>query len=191
MAAGATAGAIAATVCNPLDLLKTQLQATGASGARSYQYSTAAGATRHIVGNSSRGVLALWTGVGVSIPRSMMSTSVMMTTQTKLKERALSLGCQPQLATMGAALGAAACTIYSQAPLDIVRARIFSPRQGFAGPTGAGAVVVARRMMAEEGWRSFWGGAGVNFIRYAPHAVLSFFLIDLFKTTAAEHWTSK
>jgi hypothetical protein len=34
----------------------------------------------------------------------------------------------PWLATTGSSLGAAAATIFAQAPLDIVRARIFSPK---------------------------------------------------------------
>ena len=121
MAAGAAAGAIAATVCNPLDLLKCQLQATGSAGARSYGYSSAVGAVRYIVRTSPQGVRALWVGTGISIPRSMTSTSVMMTVNSWLKEELLSRGCWPQAATMLASLGAAACTIYAQAPLDIVR----------------------------------------------------------------------
>jgi len=43
MAAGAAAGAIAAAVCNPLDLLKCQLQASGGGGVRGYEYRSAAG----------------------------------------------------------------------------------------------------------------------------------------------------
>ena len=53
-------------------------------------------------------------------------------------------------------------------------------------PGQDGAVAVARAMAAEEGMRSFWKGAGVNFLRYAPHAVLSFWLIDLAKATALQ-----
>jgi solute carrier family 25 protein 34/35 len=89
MAAGATAGAIAAVVCNPLDLLKCQLQASGGGGVRGYEYNSAAGAIRYIVRSSPLGVRALWVGTTVSIPRSMMSTSVMMTSQSWLKEAAL------------------------------------------------------------------------------------------------------
>ena len=218
MAAGAAAGAIAATVCNPLDLLKCQLQATGSAGARSYGYSSAVGAVRYIVRTSPQGVRALWVGTGISIPRSMTSTSVMMTVNSWLKEELLSRGCWPQAATMLASLGAAACTIYAQAPLDIVRrppplpcpstprqppkhhkhhnhthppagpvqrvatkpltrawrcvpgqvrARIFSPKGaaelGGAEQRGYGAI--AAGMLREEGLRSFWLGAGMNFVR--------------------------
>ena len=97
---------------------------------------------------------------------------------------------------MGSALGAAACTIYSQAPLDIVRARIFSPKAIealglYGGPAAAGtsAVSVARQMMREEGLHSFWKGASINLVRYAPHAVLSFYLIDVFKSIAKQACT--
>eukprot|EP01052_Picozoa_sp_SAG31_P006366 SAG31_NODE_292_length_18283_cov_10.859859_9_plen_47_part_00 len=44
-------------------------------------------------------------------------------------------------------------------------------------------------MVRNEGVFSFWSGAGVNFIRYAPHAVLSFWLIDAFKARAVEIYT--
>eukprot|EP01052_Picozoa_sp_SAG31_P006367 SAG31_NODE_292_length_18283_cov_10.859859_10_plen_162_part_00 len=114
MVAGAAAGAIAATVCNPLDLLKCQLQASGQSGARNYEYKTGIAAMRQIVESSPRGVLALWVGTTVSIPRSMVSTSVMMTTQTYLKEHAIAGGLSTWFSTAVSSLGAAACTIFAQ-----------------------------------------------------------------------------
>eukprot|EP01050_Picozoa_sp_SAG11_P040096 SAG11_NODE_17246_length_524_cov_0.821176_1_plen_89_part_00 len=67
-----------------------------------------------------------------------MSTSVMMTTQTWLNETLLQRGLNHQLATTLSAFGAAFCTIYAQAPLDIVRARIFAPNS--ADPDGGGAL---------------------------------------------------
>lgn len=147
MAAGATAGAIAATVCNPLDLLKCQLQATGGGGVRGYKYRNALGAIRFIVRSSPKGVRGLWVGTTISIPRSMMSTSVMMTTQSWLKEVALERQVAPWVATAGSSLGAAAATIYAQAPLDIVRARLFSPKGaadlGNANQKGSLAIAAA------------------------------------------------
>ena len=118
--------------------------------------------------------------------------------------------------------------------LGQVRARIFSPKGaaelGGAEQRGYGAI--AAGMLREEGLRSFWLGAGMNFVRlpipslpprhpnppaplalalpamivasghrtavapaeaaagawqvrYAPHAVLSFWLIDVLKAAAA------
>ncbi len=150
MAAGATAGAIAAVVCNPLDLLKCQLQASGGGGVRGYEYRSALGAIRYIIRSSPKGARGLWVGTTVSIPRSMMSTSVMMTTQSWMKETALERQVSPWVATAGSSLGAAAATIYAQAPLDIVRARLFSPKGAadLGNANQKGAVAIAATMMS-------------------------------------------
>jgi len=180
LAAGAAAGAVAATACNPLDLLKCQLQATGATGVRSYEYRTARGALSHIVRCGS--ISALWVGTSVSIPRSMVSTSVMMTTQSLLKDRALRGGLAPSYAAALAALGAAAATIYAQGPLDTVRARLFSPKNRELTSGAVRPLDVATSIARTEGLTGFYKGAGANFVRYAPHATLSFYLIDELKS---------
>lgn len=194
MAAGATAGAIAATACNPLDLMKCQLQANGAGGVRQYAYTGLLSAIRGIVQTSPLGVRALWAGTAVSVPRSMMSTSVMMTSNSKFKE-VLGEGewLSPRMITAVAALGAAACSVYSIAPIDIVRARIYAPL--LEGGSSAPATVaekqplkIAWMLLKEEGVLGFFKGSGVNLLRYAPHAVLSFTFIDLYKQGARSVW---
>ena len=189
MAAGAMAGAIAATVCNPLDLMKCQLQANGAGGARQYAYTGLLSAIRGIVKSSPLGIRALWAGTSVSVPRSMTSTSVMMTSNSKLKEVLAEYSFTTGMMTTAiAALGAAACSVYSIAPIDIVRARIYAPRvEGMGGDkelARRGALRIAWMMLQEEGPLGFFKGAGVNLLRYAPHAVLSFTFIDLYKQGA-------
>ena len=96
----------------------------GGSSKRLWQNANDAG----IVQTSPLGVRALWAGTAVSVPRSMMSTSVMMTSNSKFKE-VLGEGewLSPRMITAVAALGAAACSVYSIAPIDIVRARIYAP----------------------------------------------------------------
>ena len=207
MAAGAAAGAIAAAVCNPLDLLKCQLQASGGGGVRGYEYRSAAGKcltddTRSLAlptqisqvlvlnrcnqvyrsdlpQGRARSVgrhIDLYPAqhdvhIGVFPPQyawhrykhilfyahialcqlcyiSMHRTGqVMMTTQSWLKETALEWHVAPWFATASSSLGAAAATIYAQAPLDIVRARLFSPKGaaelGNANQKGSFAIAAA------------------------------------------------
>ena len=168
--AGGSSGAIAALICNPLDLVKIQLQASGRSGARRYAYDTGTGALQHIVHEG--GIAALWKGVRVSILRSMVSTSTMMTVLSTAKDSGVP--------TSVASLLAAFCTIYAQAPLDVVRTRLY------CGANNCGATVspvkIAREIVQSEGVWAFWKGANVNFFRYAPHAVLSFYLSRRYKT---------
>ena len=86
----------------------------------------------------------------------MISTSLMMTTQTVLKEAANGdLGLQGAAATALASLGAAAVTIFGQAPVDIVRARIYSPVHSRVPSVGECVLTMYR----EEGPRAFWKGA--------------------------------
>ena len=207
MAAGATAGAIAATACNPLDLMKCQLQANGAGGARQYAYSGLLSAMRGIVQASPLGARALWAGTTVSVPRSMMSTSTMMTSNSKFKEvLGEREGLSPRVVTAVSALGASACSVYAIAPIDIVRARIYAPLLegggyggggggGGGGGTAAAAAAAEKRplriawmLLKDEGVLGFFKGAGVNLLRYAPHAVLSFTFIDMYKQGARSVW---
>ena len=78
--------------------------------------------------------------------------------------------------TSVASLLAAFCTIYAQAPLDVVRTRLY------CGANNCGATVspvkIAREIVQSEGVWAFWKGANINFFRYAPHAVLSFVFIE-------------
>ncbi len=184
--AGAAAGAVSAVACNPLDLLKCQMQANGAGGARHYADTSALAAVRRIIAADRGrlrlgGVRALWAGVTVSVPRSMVSTAAMMTTVTFLRDGMLERYPEsPRLATGIASLAGAAAQCFSIAPLDIVRARVYAPdHKGRRGP-----LAVAVSLVRQEGIFSFWAGAGVNFFRYAPHAFLSFQLIDGFKSLA-------
>ena len=43
---------------------------------------------------------------------------------------------------------------------------------------------IAWMLLKEEGVLGFFKGAGVNLLRYAPHAMLSFTFIDLYKQSA-------
>ena len=107
----------------------------------------------------------------------------MMTSNSKFKE-VLGEGewLSPRMITAVAALGAAA-----------VRARIYAPL--LEGGSSAPATVaekqplkIAWMLLKEEGVLGFFKGSGVNLLRYAPHAVLSFTFIDLYKQGARSVW---
>ena len=167
--AGGSSGMVAAAVCNPLDLIKVQLQSSGKAGARAYAYESGLQALRSL--SATHGVASLWTkGVGVSIGRSMMSTSIMMTCLSTLRENGFS--------TAPASAIAAFFTIYGQAPFDTVRSRIYAGGKETLSP-----LAVARNIFLKEGVTGFYKGALINYVRYAPHAVLSFVLIDILQQT--------
>ena len=203
--AGCLSGAISAIACNPLDLIKTQLHADGKAGARSYGHGgSGLAAARSIVQGESKGDFSLrrlWVGTGVSVPRSMLSTSIMLPTQTSLKEWLLlndgewnGWNVDATSATLLSSLGGAFCTIYGIAPIDIVRARVYGSACKNGSTAAAAAYMgstplplrVAQRIWMKEGALAFWAGAGTNFVRYAPHAMLSFWFIDLFKGFASD-----
>jgi solute carrier family 25 protein 34/35 len=184
--AGFASGAIAAVICNPLDLIKTRLQleathAQGAvaDGAGSGPFAVIAGAVRR------EGLSSLMTGTQVSVVRSMLGNGAIMGVNLQLNEWVKdTLQMQKNVATDAfcAFFAATACVAVIN-PVDVVRTRLYSQPldEAGAGKLYAGAVDAVRKIVAIEGPLAFYKGVTAHFIRVGPHVVITFMFINSLK----------
>lgn len=193
MSAGMLTGALAAFICNPLDLLKTRLQAdaTGASALDNMR-----GLLR------DEGVLTLWRrGTVANIGRSALATGVALPVNARLKElweKELApcvplLSRRPALRDTACALVSAAATTLVINPLDLIRTRLYAQRSAKLGGGGThvyrGVLHCAWLVGSTEGVLAFWKGSSANFLRIGPHQTLTFVFIGLLKRMAESRST--
>ena len=176
VAAGATTGAVAALVCNPLDLCKSRLQL---SPGHASVAGSASSAMRAIVDEG--GLASLWTrGAAPNIARSCVATSVALPVNAQLKELANRLDAlrgRPAVRDAACALGSSVVTTFAINPLDLVRVRLFAQPSLEGGQLYRGTLDCAWRVATTEGLLAFWKGSAAAFWRIGPHQTLTFTLI--------------
>lgn len=182
MAAGMASGAIAALVCNPIELVKTRQQAGGA-GASTFQYAGPFDGLRQL--HASEGLLGMWRGTGVSMLRSAAVTGPHLTTYSGVKEHFVQqqwLADAPPLHMLASLLGALAGIVCNQ-PLDVVRNRLYSQPldANGAGTLYRGAADCALQLARVEGLRGLYRGFWSHYMRVGPHYVLTFTFLEQIK----------
>ncbi|KAL1508505.1 hypothetical protein AB1Y20_004606 [Prymnesium parvum] len=174
VAVGATTGAVAALICNPLDLLKTRMQ---------LEASHPAGATHPLTMArklwKTEGFLALWRGCSANMARSSLATSITLPVNSKLKERWPAGVASKASRDAACAMVAAGMTTVAINPIDVVRVRLYSQP---TLPNGAGALYRGSfhcfyQIASTEGLLALWKGVGAAFLRIGPHTVLTFTFI--------------
>jgi len=202
--AGSISGAAGAIICNPIEIVKTRLQASsvgaGAVGYQGYQYKGFIDSFRVIV--RDEGVKGLWTGTSISAVRSILATSTNMTVNSKSKEMLLQdpslawLGFQPGFLTDGfCSVLSAFFAVGANNPADVVRTRLYN--QPFKMVDGVrrgewytGSVQCAGMILKDEGPLAFWKGFTGHFMRTGPHYVAAFIVIGWCQRTART-WKEK
>jgi len=182
MLAGMSSGAIAALVCNPIELVKTRQQAAGA-GISSFKYKGPIDGIRQLV--QTEGMAGLWRGTPVSMLRSAMVTGPHLTTYTAVKDLCIARGWlqdAPPL-HMLASLAGGFTGICCNQPLDVVRNRLYSQPLGAdgKGTLYSGALDCAKQLAGAEGVRGFYRGFLSHYIRVGPHYVLTFTFLEQIK----------
>jgi len=183
MAAGMSSGALAALVCNPVELVKTRQQAAAASGGGAFGYGGPIDGLRQL--HATEGILGMWRGTGVSMMRSAMVTGPHLTTYTGVKETCIERGWlqdAPPLHMLASLAGGFTGILCNQ-PLDVVRNRLYSERTGPGGKGTQydGALDCARQLARSEGLRGFYRGFWSHYIRVGPHYVLTFTFLEQIK----------
>lgn len=133
--AGSISGAAGAIICNPIEIVKTRVQASSVAGNsvgyQGYKYTGLVDAFRCIA--RDEGIRGLWTGTGISTIRSILATSANMTVNSLSKEKLLHdhnfafLGFRAGPLTDGvcAMLSGLAC-VAANNPADVVRTRLYN-----------------------------------------------------------------
>ena len=168
--AGTMTGALGAVASNPFDLVKTRMQVPAAMSA----YSTARQAMTAIV--EKEGFSTFYKGVGASVTRDMLGSSVNLTVQSMASEwfvsnHILTPG-SPVLGAVSGIVSAAAAVAVMQ-PIDTSRAYVYLKPHLHKDVMKAARFIVMR-----EGPMALYRGSRAHFFRTAPHYALMFALLE-------------
>ena len=168
--AGTITGAIGAVSSNPFDLVKTRLQVPAAMS----QYSGLTQAMRSIA--KQEGLGTFYKGVGGSIARDMLGSSVNLTVQSMATDWFVSnnllIPGSPVLGAITGVLSAAAAVAVMQ-PIDTSRAYVYLQPNKFTSVSTA-----MKHIALHEGPWSLYRGSRAHFFRTAPHYGLMFALLE-------------
>ena len=133
--AGGTAGAIAITVFNPTEVLKTRMQSA-----------TEATSMRAVVGNVYRsgGVLSFWAGLQPNVARTFLVNAAELGTYDQAKESLKPLLGEGPLAHIGASGIAGVASACTSTPADVIKTRLMN-QATTAGDGDAAATALAPR----------------------------------------------
>ena len=168
--AGTVTGALGAVASNPFDLVKTRLQVPAAMS----EYSGMRQAMTSIA--EKEGLRTFYRGVGASVTRDMLGSSVNLTVQSLVSEWFVSNGVltpgSPALGALSGICSAAAAVAVMQ-PIDTSRAYVYlNPK------THKNVLSAARFIVAREGAWKLYKGSRAHFLRTAPHYGLMFAILE-------------
>jgi solute carrier family 25 protein 34/35 len=188
-AAGFMSGGISALVCNPLDLLKSRVQAVGRRGATVAEIA-AVGDSWIRIGQTmvaAEGARSLFKGTGVSVLRSACGTAVTLAVNGSVKDALACTPVPPGFVTDAASAAVAAVALtYTINPPDVVRVRLYNQAvdaQG-RGVLYDGVFDCVRKMLRTEGAGAFFKGVGASMYRTIPHVTLTLAFIGSIRREA-------
>lgn len=186
MVAGALSGAAGAVSCNPFEVVRVRMQAQSslATGAHQYGYRGVGDAFRRIV--REEGVAGLYKATGASVARSMVGTSVNLTSYTLIRENAvarLGAGDGPVTDVCTALLSGLLTTV-AMSPVDVVRTRLMNQPEP---PVYRGVAHALVSIVRNEGPRALFLGVWPAYLRLGPHFVLTFVFLEQLRRTAASY----
>jgi solute carrier family 25 uncoupling protein 8/9 len=182
LVAGGLAGCLAAVVANPIDLIKTRMQAPRATPGAPAPSALAAAAA--VVGGGG-GVRALWAGTLPSAARAAVQTAAQCGAYDAAKRAVLA----PPLALAdgpAAHLAASAVTglvvTTATAPIDVVKVRVYAEA---SRPGGARSPLrVAADLVRTEGVSSLFKGWTAQYARLGPQSVITFVVLERLRAAA-------
>ncbi|CAH1431340.1 unnamed protein product [Lactuca virosa] len=192
---GASAGAIAATLMSPLDVIKTRLQVYGLPDVPRNKGSVIVTSFQNIIRNE--GLRGLYRGLSPTLAALLPNWAVYFAVYGQLKELLDSHGDGMGHLTFGAnmiaASGAGAATAITTNPLWVVKTRLQTQgmRVGVVPYTSISSAL--RRIVHEEGFRGLYSGllpslAGISHvaIQFPAYEKIKLYLADRDHTTTNE-----
>ena len=177
-AAGLTAGGVAAMIGNPADLALIRMQSDGLKpqGQRA-NYRSVFDALIRI--SKSEGVYALWAGAFPTVVRAMALNFGQLATFSEAKMQLKKRVNWPDRAqSLAAASVAGFFASFFSLPFDFVKTRLQKQQKGPDGKAPYSSMMDCFRKVAkEEGLLRFYRGFGTYYVRIAPHALVSPFVL--------------
>lgn len=168
--AGSLSGALGAVSSNPFDLVKTRMQVP----ADMCEYSGLTNAFSTIL--KGEGWKAFYKGVGASVCRDMLGSSVNLTVQSVTSEWMIEKEVfppgSPWLGGLSGVLSAAASVAVMQ-PIDTSRAYVYLKPHIFSN-----SIEAMRYIVLKEGPLKLYKGAVPHFLRTAPHYAAMFSILE-------------
>jgi|TARA_B100000073_G_scaffold48863_1_gene36030 cAMP-dependent protein kinase regulator len=169
--AGCLSGGIGAVSSNPFDLIKTRMQVPAAM----CEYENGIVAFKRICAHE--GWKTLYKGVGASVARDMLGSSVNLTVQSIASEALVrSMILSPGSPVLGAVSGvlSAAASVAVMQPIDTSRAYVYLKPHIHKNSIRAFRYIVLR-----EGPLALYKGSRAHFFRTAPHYAVMFGLLEM------------
>lgn len=174
IAAGATTGAIGSSIANPVDLIRTRMQA---QAGRTILYPSSLAVARQVHANEG-GIAALWRGVAATAVRATLLSGSQLATYDELKSQLKARGLAEEGSTLhafcGVVSGLAAQTVCQ--PADTIKSRVLSG--GYAG-----VWVCLKDTLSKEGFLGLYRGYLPAVCRQAPVVLVQMPLIERIRTT--------
>ncbi|BDA43544.1 probable mitochondrial uncoupling protein 2 [Coccomyxa sp. Obi] len=165
--AGCMSGAFAAAVTNPIDLVKTRLQA------RDSPFRNAADVVRYVV--KEQGVSGLWTGTTPSVIRAAALTATQCASYDLAKQWWMrQTGMSDNVAThLGASMLTGLATTTITAPVDLVKTNMF-----VGGRRYKSVLHCAMMIVKEDGPMGLLKGWTAQYIRLGPQTMVIFVVME-------------
>lgn len=179
--AGMLTGAMSAAMANPIDMVRTRIQAQ--VGAPTLRYETYAAAVRDVVTNEG-GVRALWRGLGATVARQMLLSGGQLASYDQAKQTAresFGLAESPPLHLVCAAFSGLVAQFVCM-PADVIKTKVLS------GEHGPSVMRCLRATLTQEGVRGLWRGFVPAATRQCPVILVQMPLIEQIRRLAGlEH----
>mmetsp|Transcript_69568 Transcript_69568/g.155068 ORF Transcript_69568/g.155068 Transcript_69568/m.155068 type:complete len:299 (-) Transcript_69568:530-1426(-) len=176
---GLACGALGGGCINPVEVLKTRMQAQGGLTGHQHKYTSIGEALRSLL--RDEGLVGCFKGVGVSTLRGVLGPGSQLISYNELKTIAITRGADGNATSthIVCALASAAVSVACVNPVDVVRTRLYNQPASGEWYTGAGDV--AAQLVRKEGALAFYKGAMTHYLRLGPHMVLVFSFLEQLK----------
>ncbi|KAK9915359.1 hypothetical protein WJX75_008003 [Coccomyxa subellipsoidea] len=165
--AGCLSGSFAAAATNPIDLIKTRLQA------RDSPFKTAASVVRHVV--KDQGISGLWNGTTPSVIRAAALTATQCASYDLAKQWWMrQTGMNDNVGThFGASMLTGLATTTITAPVDLVKTNMF-----VGGKRYTSVLHCASSIIKEDGPMGLLKGWTAQYIRLGPQTMVIFVVLE-------------
>ena len=186
LGAGLTVGCAGAMVTNPLDILKTrmQAQASGANAAVGHQHGYTGVRDGMVRILREERVGGLYKGLSASMLRLALGSASQLSAYATLKDAALDRGYRDGPALhIAVSFGSVVFGVTAMQPVDVVRTRLYN--QPFdergRGTMYTGPLDALVKVVRHEGAPALFKGWAAHYLRGAPHVALLFVTFEQLK----------